>query len=45
MGGFKKGSRHIYYYAGVWTGVDYRTLRSRHFETYLAAEQWLAKAA
>lgn len=41
MGGFKQDSRHIYYYAGLWTGVDYQTLRSRHFASYSSANQWL----
>ena len=43
-GGFRNGTRHIYYYAGLWTGIDHRTLTSRHFDSYVRALRWLGVA-
>jgi len=41
MGGFRNGTKHIYYYAGEWTAIDYRTLRSRYFKFGWQAFRWL----
>ena len=40
-GGFVNGTKRIYYYAGVWTCIDYKTLKSHETDVAIKAFNWL----